>query len=979
MKQLLDGLLWLSIAVVTAGVVRLTLPVNTVFALGLIVGVATGGLYTAHNRLSMPTLAALVVTLSTGIIVAVLSVVTISTWWLPAIWTTTIGYAVGIVATWLLVSGLALDELGGFAAVAGLILAVAGGAAGILYAPDLRLFLAVLFAGLAAGFVVPFSNLLFELLRADSRGPRRSTDDGVTPATRFGIEATTIAALAIVVPFGSRGAALFGSGEPSALPFGLVCGAVLSVGPLAVGGGHSERFDRLRTRFVERVYRLLDRIERWLARRRREGSESGLAESTVGDGGGETAAAGDDPASLSTASDFVEGVAASLADTGLVIEAAEGAESLFENTGGLQNRVDRLWSRFSGTVARTARDSGLALQLSAAEEARSEGDTERAQSLTDGALEFVAPTIGSVAAAVVRGRASGDSVLDSLAPLFARIEDLLGEQQLPTDDDDPEGFHLIQKLLERLIEEEAGEGFDTALSRIRAAAADGWYSVQAGDQALAADNYQRALVAYLSGIEAYHRAYDIADESKTVATDDRRSPDDAAPGTTDSDADAETSGVTASASTYASEASRIATAIEAVLHDTAAVVAAATDDLYGSRPPPTVDTDARRTIVRTLRTLRRTRTRVDATVPPIELADGRYQHAEIARSIARLRRHLRTADDAAASGNTAAAVDQYERVADRLDVLSNRAGNNGLTELARSLKKMAAAVDAVAREPTPEAVADRPELTVPVTDDHRTPEVAPVGRRLRRTFCSPAFVDLWEFVGEAGDHRLLAVAGEPYPDLVGSVGVALSGLDPLYSEPNVDALREWVSEITIEALSTAVEDVSAAHSKLIAADPAPPPAFRELPEILRDPSVTTLPTAEGVDTYSERWLDRAGALVEAAGRIERQQSAVDGFAAFEPRVRKALQRDGQIDASQVSAELLQVAAFHLSGVEYDAEAETLSKTGPISRRERPVGVDGSPSTAAGASTSTAEASAPTADDEASTAADAESTPTDEPS
>jgi len=925
MKRLIDGLLWLCIGVVTAGIVRLTLPRNTVFALGLLAGVAIGGLYTAHNRLSRPTLSALVVTLSTGFIVAATSVVVVSTWWLPSIWTATIGYAIGIVATWLLVSGLSFDDLGGFAAIAGLVVAVAGGAAGILYAPDLRLFLAVLFAGLAAGFVVPFSSLLFALLRADSRGPRRSTDEGLTPATRFGIEATAIAALAIVVPFGSRGAALFGYGELSAFPFGLAVGTLLSVGPVAVAGGRSERLDRLRNRFVERVYRLLDRLKRWLDRRRREGSEQGLDESTMGDGGGETAAAGDDPASLATATNFVEGVATRLADHELVVEAAEEIESIVE-TNGLQDRVNRLWTRFSGTVSRTARNSGLALQLSAAEKARSQGDTERAQSLTDAALEFAAPTIGSVASAVVRGRGDDGSVLDSLAPLFARIDHLLGERQLPTDDDDPEQFQLIQTLLERLIEEEAGEGFDTALSRIRAAAADGWYSVQAGDAALEAEEYQRALVAYLAGIEAYRRAYDIAEESKTAATNERRSPDD--PGT---DTDGGSGGVTASASTYASEASRIATAIEAVLHDTAAVVVAATDDLYGAQPPPTVDTEARRTIVRTLRTLRQTRTRVDATVPPIELADERYQHAEIARSIARLRRHLRTADDAAVSGNTAAAVDQYERVADRLDVLSNRAGNNGLTELARSLKKTAAAVGAVAREPTPEAVADRPELSVPSTDDHRTPAVAPVGRRLRRTFCAPAFVDLWEFVGEVGEHPLLDVAGEPYPDLVGSIGVALSGLDPLYSEPDVDSLQEWVSEITLDGLSAAVEDVAAAHSDLVAADPAPPPAFREPPEVLQHSDVTRLSTAT-VEAYSETWLERATALVEAADRIERQQSAVDGFTALEPRVRKALQRDARIDSSQINTELLEVAAHHLSGVEYDAEAELLSKTGSISRR-----------------------------------------------
>jgi len=929
MKRLIDGLLWVCLGVVTAGIVRLTLPRNTVFALGVLAGVAIGGLYTAHNRLSRPTVSALVVTLSTGLVVAAVSVALVSAWWLPSIWTATIGYAIGIVATWLLVSGLSLDDLGGFAAIAGLVLAVAGGAAGILYAPDLRLFLAVLFAGLAAGFVVPFSSLLFGLLRAEARGPRRSTDDDLTPATRFGIEATAIAALAVVVPFGSRGAALFGYGELSAFPFGLAVGTLLSVGPMSLVDGRSERLGRLRNRFVERVYRLLDRLKRWLDRRRREGSEQGLDESAVGDDGDETATAGDDPASLATASNFVEGVATRLADHGLLIEAAEEIESVVEANSGLQDRVNRLWTRFSGTVSRTARNSGLALQLSAAEEARSRGDTERAQSLTDAALEVAAPTIGSVAAAVVRGRQDSGSVLDSLAPLFARIEQLLGEEQPLPDSDDPEGFQLIQTLLERLIEEEAGEGFDTALSRIRAAAADGWYSVQAGDAALEAEEYRRALVAYLAGIEAYRRAYDIAEESKTAATNERRSPDDPS-GPDDTDTDA-AGGVTASASTYASEASRIATAIEAILHDTAAVVVAATDDLYGARPPPTVDTEARRTIVRTLRTLRQTRTRVDATVPPVELADKRYQHAEIARSIARLRRHLRTADDVAASGNTEAAVDQYERVADRLDVLSNRAGNNGLTDLARSLQKTAAGIGAVAREPTPEAVADRSELTVPSTDDHRTPEVAPVGRRLRRTFCSPAFVGLWEFLGEARAHPLLDIAGEPYPDLVGSVGVALSGLDPLYSEPDADSLQQWAAEITVDALSAAVETVSTAHTELVEGEPAPPPAFREPPAVLQHSDVTTLPTAD-VSAYNETWLERSTALAEAADRIDRQQSAVDGFAALEPRVRKALQRDGSLDSTQVNAELLEVAAHHLSGVEYDPEDELLSKAGPISRR-----------------------------------------------
>ena len=96
--------------------------------------------------------------------------------------------------------------------------------------------------------------------------------------------------------------------------------------------------------------------------------------------------------------------------------------------------------------------------------------------------------------------------------------------------------------------------------------------------------------------------------------------------------------------------------------------------------------------------------------------------------------------------------------------------------------------------------------------------------------------------------------------------------------------------------------------------------------------MATVSTDEGVGSFCETWLSRSARLVEAKETIDRQQAAVDGFAALEPRIRKTLQQDGSIDSSQLSAELLVVAAHHLSGVTYNSEAERLSKTGAISRR-----------------------------------------------
>ncbi len=550
--------------------------------------------------------------------------------------------------------------------------------------------------------------------------------------------------------------------------------------------------------------------------------------------------------------------------------------------------------------------------------------------MTDAALQLAAPTVGMVAAAVVRGRRSAfETVLDGLIPLFVRIDQLLAEEQLVDDIENPDQLGLIQRLVERLVEEETGEGFDSTLSTIRAAAADGWYSVQAGDQAVENGDYQRTLIAYLSAIKAYRRAYRLATDAKETAAAERKAPETA--GTVDQSSDGEHQ-LRAAAETYASEATRIQTALEALLYDTAAVTIAAIDDLYGEEPPPTVDTEYRRTIVRTLRVSRQTRTRIDATVPPIALADSRYQHAEIARSVARIRRHLAAADETAQRGNIQAAVEQYERAADRLDMLSNRASRAGLTDHARSLLSTANAISQLAGEPTVEAIGDRPDPSVPASEDKRAPEAVPAGQRLRRTFCEPAFVELWEFTDEAVDHSVVAFAGEPFPELVDAVRMALASLDPLYAEPDVRSLQEWVAETTLDLLSAAVETVAADYQQLCAMEPQPPPKFREQPAVLDNELAASVPTGEGIEAFVEGWRSRADRLAAAGETITRRQAAVDGFGALEPKLRETLEKRGWLGPSQVSAELLEVAAYQLTGVSYDPERQRLSKTGDISRK-----------------------------------------------
>lgn len=971
MDRYIAAVRWTLLLVVTALVAWLSVSQNTLFALGLLAGVAAGSHRTAYRHCAGEVVSTAVATLSAVLFVAAVSVALVSTVWLPDLSTAALGYAIGTVAAWLLMSGASVEELGPFAAIGGLLLAVFGGAGGLLIVPDATLFVAMLFGGLAAGVIVPISGLAVGLFSSPS--DRRSADsDRMKPATRFGIEAAGIACVTISVPFGSRAVALFGQGGTGLFPVGLLGGVILSVGIWAVGGGESRRLRRFHTWFVERVYRLLARLDQWVERRREHGSQSSLDEST--DDGGDSEAAAADSESLERASHLVDQAAGRLSDHKFVQMAAEELDSLSPNSA-LKNRVDMFWSRLSGAVERQRTTTGARLQLSAAEAAHREGDSERARSIADTALQLAAPTIGTVAAAVVRGRRGRfDTVLDGLAPLFARIDQLLADEQFADELDNPDQLGLVQRLLERLIEEETGEGFDSTLSQIRAAAADGWYSVQAGDQALANENYQRALVAYLSAIKAYRRAYEISTEAKKTATAERKAPDNA------DREDAATDGddpLRASASTYAAEATRIETALEALLYDTAAVCIAAIDELYGEQPPPTVDTDFRRTIVRTLRVLRQTRTRIDATVPPLALADDRYQHAEIARSVARIRRHLVDADDTARRGNIAAAADQYERAADRLDVLSNRAGTAGLSELARSLLSAATAIGRLADKPTAEGIRERPDPAVPTAKNRRAPEAAPASRRLRRVFCEPAFVELWEFTDQAADHELLDVAGEPFPELVEAVSMALGTLDPLYTEPDVDSLQAWVAETTLDALAAAVEAVAAKHQKLLRMEPPAPPAFREPPAVLADEVIANVPTDGGVTAFTDGWLSRADALAAAAETVSRQHAAVDGFVALEGKIRETLADRGSIGASQVNPELLEVAAYHLTGVSYDADRQQLSKTGEIRRRSHEPAAEAAEA-AADAKTATETDSATdsdsetTADQPATDAADAQS-------
>ncbi len=926
MDRYIGAVRWTTLLGVTAILLWVSLSRNTLFGLGFLAGIAAGSHRTAYRHLSGEIVSTAVATVSAGLFVATISITVVSIWWLPSLSTAALGYAIGVIAAWLLVSGASVEGLGPFAAIGGLLIAVFGGAGGLLIVPDVTLFVVMLFGGLVAGVVVPLSGLAVGVFSNSSRN-RSADSDRMKPATRFGLEAVAIASVAIAVPFGSRAVALFGQGGAGWFSVGLLGGILLSVSIWAVGDSKSERLRRVHHWFVGRIYRLLERLAQWVERRRKRGSHSSLSESASEQGGGESAASDDEP--LSKASQLVDQAAGRLADYEFVRAAAEELESLSTANSGLQNRATVFWSRLGSAVERKQIATGPTLQLSAAEKAHLEGDTERARSLTDAALQLAGPTVGTVAAAVVRGRRGDlEAILDGLTPLFARIDQLLADEQFAETPETPDQLGLVQQLLERLIEEEKTEGFDSTLAIIRAAAADGWYSVQAGDQALTTGNYQRTLLGYLSAIKAYRRAYDLATEATQTAAARRKSPD-AEANQPPLEGDRP---LRATAGTYAAEATRVETALEALLYDTAAVTIAAIDDLYGEQPPPTVDTEFRRTIVRTLRVLRQTQTRIDASVPPIGLADDRYQHAEIARSVARIRRHLADADDTARRGNIGAAADQYERAADRLDVLSNRAGTAGLTALARSLLSAATAIGRLAGDPTPEAIGERPDPAVSTAEDRRAPEAVPAGRRLRRAFCEPAFVKLWEFTDEAADHELLDVAGEPFAELVATLSVRLGSLDPIYTEPDVDSLQAWVAETTLEALATAVESVAAQHRELRSMEPPGPPAFRDRPPVLDEELLATVPTNEGVGTFAEHWLSRADALAAAAETIQRQQAAIDGFAGLETTIRERLSEQGQIDTTQVSPELLEVAAYHLRGVSYDADRQQLSKTGKISRR-----------------------------------------------
>ena len=130
MNERIEAGVWVVIGGVTATIVWITLLAHTTVALGLLAGVAVGGIYTATSRLSGVRLPTAVVTLSAGAIVSTVSITVVATRWLPTMSTAALGYVLGILAAWLLVSGVSLDELGSFAAIGGLLLAVIGGGLG---------------------------------------------------------------------------------------------------------------------------------------------------------------------------------------------------------------------------------------------------------------------------------------------------------------------------------------------------------------------------------------------------------------------------------------------------------------------------------------------------------------------------------------------------------------------------------------------------------------------------------------------------------------------------------------------------------------------------------------------------------------------------------------------------------------------------------------------------------------------------------
>ena len=959
-SKITNRLGWVIFVALGVGAVWLIAPQNAFVALGIAVGLSLAGAARSGGRLPNTAwtagFATAVVTVSLG----TLSIVLLSTWGVSPLSTATAGYAIGIVAAWLLITGVSLTESGPFVTLGGALTAVIGTALALLIFTDPLVLIGFLFAGLLAGFVVPLGGMILTLLLSQTNTGRRQGPKQTDPTLRIGIEATAIVSLALAVPFGTRAVALFGVGSLAGYGLGVGVGLLVTLGLGVVAQSQSVRLGRLRDRFVETAYRLVDRLDRWVeARRRRQAERSA---DPAGDGtadGSNAAVAGGDTADTHSAVDETgvgEALTARLVNHRLAIGAAERLDAA-ESNAAVGELLSTLRGRVDGLTPNATVSAGVALQLSAAEEAHTQGQTRRAQSLTDAALALAAPPIGAVAQAFWRGQRDGQAVgSDRFGQLLARIDELLGPDGRPDATEfDRDGFNWQQEVLEQLVEEVAGEGFETAFGAIRAAAGDGWLAVQDGDRAVEAGAYGRAITAYATAIRAYVRADEIALEAEARAADttQRRSTSEKRHSRGDS-ADATTDDSDELARRYRTERKRLAVALEALLYDTAAVTIAATEQLYGRQPSPTVSPAARRSIVRCLRLLRETQRRLSVSVPTSRLARQRYQHAEIQRSVARVSQQQRQADELAETGSPQAAAERYRQAAERCDVLANRARTAALPDLSKSLAATADELRSLAASPTPAAVAAREPITVSPPDDRRMPGALPAGDRLRRIFSGPQIVELRALLQRVRSHEILDLAAGPSPMLIETIETAISGLDPLYTEPDGASLTQWVEEACVDVLSAATRAVSTRHSRLLAVAREPettaesaesaettaheipwvalPAAVKQRPEVLASEPRSRIDVGAEPAEFTEQWTPIANEIVAANETIERYLIAVIDFRANAEQLRERLQTAGELDTSQFSGELLELAAHQFTGVAYDERTEQLRRTGPVTYR-----------------------------------------------
>ncbi len=950
---------WVVFAALGVGTVWLIAPRNVFVALGIAAGLSLAGAALSGGRLPDTAWTAGYATGAVTVSLGTLSIVLLSAWGVPPLSTATAGYAVGIVAAWLLITGVTLTESGPFVTLGGALTAVIGAALALLIATDPLVLIGFLFAGLLAGFVVPMGGMLLTLLLSRTNtGPQQRPQE-TDPTLRIGSEATAIVSLALAVPFGTRAVALFGVGSLAGYGLGVGVGLVVTLGLDVVAHRQSARLGRLRDRFVGTLYRLVDRFDHWVEARRRRQAERSADPAGDSVAGGSGAAvpggAGADTYSAVDETGVSEELTQRLINHRLAIGVAERLDAA-ESNATVGELLSTLRGRVDGLTPNAAVSAGVALQLSAAQEAHNRGRTRRAQSLTDTALELAAPTIGAVAQAFWRGQRDSEAVgSDRFGQLLARIDELLGPDGRPDATEfGRDGLNWQQEALEQLAEEVAGEGSETAFGTIRAAAGDGWLAVQDGDRAVEAAEYGRAITAYTTAIRAYVRAYEIAQEAETRAADtpQRRSTSEKGHSRGNS-AEATADDTDELARRYRTERKRLAVALEALLYDTPAVAIAATEQLYGRQPSPTVSPAARRSIVRCLRLLRETQRRLSVSVPTSRLARQRYQRAEIQRSVARLSQQQRQADELVETGSLQAAADRYRQAADRCDVLANRARTAALSDLSQSLAATADELRTLAASPTPAAVAARGPIAVSPPHARRTPGALPAGDRLRRIFSGPQIVELRALLQRVRTHEILELPTGPTPALIETIATAISGLDPLYTEPDGASLTQWVEQACIDVLSAATNVVSTRHSRLrtVAREPettsksaesteheiqwvALPSAIKQRPEILASGPQSRIDVGAEPAGFAEQWTSIADEIVAANENIERQQTAVTDFRANAEQLRERLQTAGKLDKSQFSRELLKLASHQFTGVAYDESAEQLRRTGSVTYRHR---------------------------------------------